>query len=453
MQVRPEKCNFAAKVGQEKCDKMKRTAYNSLLEWKLSPRRKPLIINGARQIGKTWLLRHFGEQEYDHLAYISCDNEPLAASLFTDYNTTRILRVIEAITKVPVLPHKTLIILDEIQEQPKGLSALKYFQENANEYHIAVAGSLLGIALHQGTSFPVGKVDMLKMYPMTFEEFLSAKNEDALAKAMQTGDYPTMESLHPKYVEQLRQYYYVGGMPEAVSAYIDGCSLMEVRDIQLNILNAYKNDISKHAPLREIQRINQVFRSIPAQLAKENKKFIYGAIKKGARAADFELAIQWLVDAGIVYKINRITNPTPPLSFYEDFNAFKLYLLDCGLYGAMNEVDAKDILIGDNVFSEFKGTFTEEYVLSQLMPLPHTPIYYYSADNSQLEIDFVLQHHGEVVPLEVKAEENLRSKSLKSFITKYNIPQSCRTSMKPYKEQERVTNVPLYAIGFYFSGR
>lgn len=430
---------------------MKREVYNDLIKWKLSANRKPLIIKGARQIGKTWILKHFGEQEYESVAYINCDNEPLAQNLFIDYDVSRIIRSIEAITKIKVVPGKTLIILDEIQEQPKGLASLKYFCENAREYHVAVAGSLLGIALHSGTSFPVGKVDIIDMYPMSFEEFLIAKNEHILVDALNNKEWSMIDVLHTKYIELLRQYYYVGGMPEVVLAYVQRQDLTEIRMLQRNIIEAYRNDMSKHAPLKEIQRITQVFNSIPAQLAKENKKFIYGMLRKGARASEFEIAIQWLIDAGIVYKINRANNPNVPLTFYEDFNAFKLYILDCGLFGAMNATDPKDVLVGDNAFVEYKGAFTELYVLQQLKTIRQVPIYYYSAENSQIEIDFLIQVKGNVEPIEVKAEVNLRSKSLKTFVAKYNLKKACRTSMMRYCVQDWLVNIPLYAIKSYFN--
>ncbi|MGL4518927.1 MAG: ATP-binding protein [Phocaeicola sp.] len=430
---------------------MKRSAYNELLNWKESKLRKPLVLKGARQIGKTWLLKEFGKREYKQLAYVNCDNEPLAASLFTDYNIDRIVRTVEVITKVKVTPGETLIVFDEIQEQPKGLAALKYFCENAREYHVAVAGSLLGITLHQNSSFPVGKVDLINLYPMTFEEFLWAMDEEALAKLLLTKDWLLVEGLHTKYIDLLRQYYYVGGMPEAVLAYTQKVGLEEVRKIQLAILTAYRSDFSKHAPLREVQRINMVFQSIPAQLAKENKKFIYGAVKKGGRATEFEIAIQWLIDAGLIYKVNRVNSPQAPLTFYEDFSSFKLFLFDCGLFGAMNATEATDILIGNAAFVEYKGAFTELYTLQQLVTLPQTPIYYYSADNSQLEIDFLLQHRGKVIPLEVKAEENLRAKSLKYFVDKFAFTQGYRTSMRSFKEQDWVINIPLYGVKSFFS--
>lgn len=430
---------------------MKRSAYNELLNWKESKLRKPLVLKGARQIGKTWLLKEFGKREYKQLAYVNCDNEPLAASLFTDYNIDRIVRTVEVITKVKVTPGETLIVFDEIQEQPKGLAALKYFCENAREYHVAVAGSLLGITLHQNSSFPVGKVDLINLYPMTFEEFLWAMDEEALAKLLLTKDWLLVEGLHTKYIDLLRQYYYVGGMPEAVLAYTQKVGLEEVRKIQLAILTAYRSDFSKHAPLREVQRINMVFQSIPAQLAKENKKFIYGAVKKGGRSTEFEIAIQWLIDAGLIYKVNRVNSPQAPLTFYEDFSSFKLFLFDCGLFGAMNATEATDILIGNAAFVEYKGAFTELYTLQQLVTLPQTPIYYYSADNSQLEIDFLLQHRGKVIPLEVKAEENLRAKSLKYFVDKFAFTQGYRTSMRSFKEQDWVINIPLYGVKSFFS--
>jgi predicted AAA+ superfamily ATPase len=392
-------------------------------------------------------LRHFGECEYKYVAYINCDNEPLAQSLFVDYNIERILLVVESITHVPIVAGETLIVFDEIQEIPKGLSALKYFCENAPEHHVAVAGSLLGLILHPGESFPVGKVDMLQMYPMTYEEFLVASGEEKLVDILHSQDWATISTLHSKYIDLLRRYYYVGGMPEAVKAFVEQRGLDVVRDIQNNILQAYSYDISKHAPQQMVQRINQVLQSIPAQLVKENKKFIYGAVRKGARASDFELAIQWLIDAGVVVRVSRVSKPEVPLNFYQDFNAFKLFLLDCGLFGAMNNTLPEQVIASDSVFKEYKGAFTELYVLQQMRVIKNMPIYYFSSDgDSDLEVDFVVQHFGRALPIEVKAEENLRAKSLKMTAEKYKIPMSVRVSMSAYRQESWLTNVPLYGI-------
>lgn len=426
---------------------MKREIYKQLLEWKLSVNRKPLILQGARQIGKTWILRHFGECEYKYVAYINCDNEPLAQSLFVDYNIERILLVVESITHVPIVAGETLIIFDEIQEISKGLSALKYFCENAPEHHVAVAGSLLGLILHPGESFPVGKVDMLQMYPMTYEEFLVASGEEKMVEILRSQDWVTISALHSKYIDLLRRYYYVGGMPEAVKAFVEQRGLDVVREMQNNILQAYSYDISKHAPQQMIQRINQVIQSIPSQLVKENKKFIYGAVRKGARASDFELAIQWLIDAGVVVRVSRVSKPEVPLNFYQDFNAFKLFLLDCGLFGAMNNTLPEQVIASDSVFKEYKGAFTELYVLQQMRAIKNKPIYYFSSDgDSDLEVDFVVQYLGKALPIEVKAEENLRAKSLKMTAEKYKIPMSVRVSMSAYRQEPWLTNVPLYGI-------
>ncbi|MCM1037086.1 MAG: AAA family ATPase [Bacteroides sp.] len=424
---------------------MKRKIYDKLIEWKQSPRRKPLVLQGARQVGKSWILKEFGRNEYKHTAYISCDNEPLAKALFADYDTDRILRSIEALAGVPVEPADTLIILDEIQEVPEGLSALKYLYEEKPGYHIAIAGSLLGITLHSGTSFPVGKVDFLSMHPMDFEEFLWAIGEESIADLIATRDIAVLDTLHTKCVELLRQYYFAGGMPEAVSAYASDGSVIEVRNIQRAIVEAYRNDISKHAPLRETERIQLVMRSLPAQLAKENKKFVYSAVRKGARAVDFEIAIQWLVDAGIVTRVSRINAPKIPLSFYEDFNAFKLYLLDCGLFGAMCDAPIADILMGSKIFEEYKGAFTELFVLQQLKADVADNVYYFSGDNSRIEVDFVIALGSTVVPLEVKAEDNLKGKSLKLFREQNHLPLAARLSMRPYREQDGLVNIPLYA--------
>lgn len=429
---------------------MQRTIIQQLIEWKNNPDRKPLVLKGARQIGKTWILKEFGKTQYQHVAYIRCDNEPVANNLFADYNISRIVKVVEAITKVPIIPGKTLIIFDEIQEIKGGLHSLKYFCEDAPEYHVAVAGSLLGLLLHPGESFPVGKVDMLEMYPMSFSEFLLAKDERRLLDFLIEKDWTSVDILHEKYIDLLRQYYYVGGMPEAVKAYIDGKTLETVRNIQLSILETYRLDISKHTEAKEAIRIQQVFMSIPMHLAKENKKFIFSAVKKGARANDFEIAIQWLVDAGIAIKVQRVNSGLSPLKFYEDMDAFKLYLLDCGLLGAMVEADASQVITGDNVFREYKGAFTEEFVLQQIRTLPKRNIYYYSKENSQIEVDFVFQNNGETMPLEVKAEENVKAKSLKLFHNEFSVNHSYRTSMCKFREEEWLTNIPLYGVGEFF---
>ena len=424
---------------------MKRKIYSKLLEWKESKNRKPLILQGARQIGKSWILKEFGRNEYKNVAYISCDSEPMAEALFSDYDTVRILRSVEAITSVPVLAGETLIIFDEIQEVPRGLSALKYLYENSPEFHVAVAGSLLGITLHSGTSFPVGKVDFLEMHPMDFQEFLWAKGEQLLASVVSGKEIPVLETLHSRCIELLREYYFVGGMPEAVAEYVATASVIETRKIQKSILEAYRNDISKHAPLREVERISLVLRSLPAQLVKENKKFIYSAVRKGSRAADFEIAIQWLVDAGIVSKVSRISAPRVPLTFYEDFNAFKLFLLDCGLFGAMVDAPAAEVLLGSKIFEEYKGAFTELYVLQQLVANLQERVYYFSADDSRIEIDFISTLDSIVYPIEVKAEDNLKGKSLKLFRDKNELPLGVRLSMCPYRQESHLVNIPLYA--------
>ena len=430
---------------------MERKAYSQLLAWKNNPHHKPLILNGARQVGKTWLLKHFGEKEYKNVAYVNCDRSPQMEMILREgFDMSRIIRNISAMTNVDIRPHETLIILDEIQSIPKGLSSLKYFCEDAPDYDVAVAGSLLGLQLHRGESFPVGKVDMLKLYPMTFGEFLLAKGEKVKKEALDNKEYETMSAVSPLYVELLRQYYFTGGMPAAVSAFIEGQPLHTVRQIQKDILNDYIRDFSKHAPGNEVPRINLVWNSIPSQLGKENRKFIYGMLKKGARAKEFELAIQWLVDCGLVYKIPRTAKVAMPVRFYEDFSAFKLYLFDVGLFGAMVNAPAHEILIGSNIFSEYKGTFTELYVLQQMVTVRDLDIYYYSTDDSRTEIDFVVQHEGKVTPVEVKAEENLRAKSLRQVVTNNPSLHGLRFSMSDYRREDWLDNVPLYGVESYF---
>lgn len=429
---------------------MERSIYSSLKKWKESPTRKPLILQGARQVGKTYILKEFGAREYSEVVYINCDDNNDMQNMFVDYDVDRIIRSLSAISGISIKPSTTLLILDEIQEVERGLASLKYFCEKAPEYHVAVAGSLLGITLHEGTSFPVGKVDMLYMYPMDFEEFLLAMGKEQLVELLRNNSWAALTPLRGMLTELLRQYYFVGGMPEAVKAYVERGDIWEVRSIHSKIIDAYRNDMSKHVPKQQVQRINMVWNSIPSQLARDNKKFIYGALRKGARANDFEIAIQWLVDSGLVHKVHRISKPVVPLKFYEDMASFKLFLLDCGLLGALSETPPEQILIGDNVFEEYKGAFTENYVLQQLKSLPRTFVYYYSNDNSTLEIDFVVQHDAHIIPIEVKAEENLRAKSLRQFVTDNPGLHGVRFSMSDYREQDWLTNVPLWAVKWAF---
>lgn len=425
---------------------MKRDIYNKLLQWKNDSNRKPLIITGARQVGKTWIMREFGKNEYVNVVYINCDNEKRIETLLSeDYNIDRILLGLQAISGVNIKSDKTLIIFDEIQQIPRGLHLLKYFYEENPEYHVMVAGSLLGITLNQGVSFPVGKVDIMEMNPMNFNEFLEAMGQEQLLKVLNTNDWKLVDSLSTKYIELLRQYYYVGGMPEAVYSYCKDKNLAQVRNIQNNILKAYRNDISKHATKSESVKIGQVLDSLPSQLAKENKKFIYGVIKTGARAAEYELAIQWLIDAGIVHKVNRIKEAKMPLKFYEDISAFKLFLLDMGLFACMCDVPASEMLVGNNVFVEYKGAFAEQYVLQQLVCQNVKP-YYWSSEKTPSEIDFVIQKDNKIIPIEVKAEVNVKARSLRQFITNNPELKAVRFSMLGYAEQDWMTNIPLYYI-------
>jgi len=369
---------------------MKRFVLQQLIEWKNREDRKPLILNGARQVGKTWLLHEFAKLEYKKEAYVVCRKNNLARQLFSqDFNVDRILRGLRAMTSVDITPGDTLIILDEIQDIPEALESLKYFKEEVPEYHIAVAGSLLGISLHQDVSYPVGKVNVINIFPMNFEEFLVAKGEEEACKLLMSGDFETISLLHDKYTDLLRQYYYVGGMPEVVLKYVETDSLLEVRRIQSEILQGYDLDFSKHAPKEQVPRVRMVWNSIPSQLFKENKKFIYGALRKGARANDFEMAIQWLVNAGLLYKVPRCTKPELPLDIYEDLSAFKLYMVDLGLMGAMVKTDPAQVLIKNDIFKEYKGGMTEQYVLQQMKSKGVSPIYYHNTDNSRLELDLL----------------------------------------------------------------
>lgn len=426
---------------------MERIAIQRLIEWKNRTDRKPLVLNGARQVGKTWLLREFAKREYKKEAYVVCRKNEMARQIFTlDFDVNRILRALRAMTSVDITPDDTLIILDEVQDIPEALEALKYFCEEAPEYHIAVAGSLLGISLHENVSYPVGKVNELNIYPMSFEEFLLAKGENEACKLLESRDFETINLLHEKYVDLLRQYYYVGGMPEVVKKYVETEALQEVRRIQHEILRGYDLDFSKHAPREQVPRIRMVWKSIPSQLFKDNKKFIYGALRKGARANDFEIAIQWLVDAGLLYKVPRCTKLALPLDVYEDLSAFKLFMVDIGLLGAMVNVEPSQILINNSIFVEYKGGMTEQYVLQQMKSHAIGPIYYHKTDDSRLELDFVIQRNARLLPIEVKAEGNVRANSLTALLKATPDLSAERFSMLPYKEQGQLTNVPLYAV-------
>ena len=426
---------------------MDRFALEKLKQWKEKKNRKPLIIRGARQVGKTWLMKEFGRTCFRKMAYVNFDSNTRMRQVFEgDINIERLILAISAETGVSIDSQDTLLIFDEVQEVPKALTALKYFCEEAPEYAIVAAGSLLGVAMHKGTSFPVGKVDFMDLYPLSFREFLYALGEERFVEILDSSDTDMVTMFKSKYIDRLREYYYVGGMPEAVQNYVDLKDFNQVREIQKNLLNYYQQDFSKHAESTLVPRLNLVWNSIPMQLAKENKKYIYGQVREGARAKDFELAIQWLMDCGLIHKVQRIKKPGLPLKAYLDLDAFKIYLLDIGLLMAMVDLDARVIIDGNRIFTEFKGALTEQYVLQQLIADLGVEAYYYSTQKSSGEIDFLLQGRSSILPLEVKAEENLRAKSLKAFCEKYHPACAVRTSMSDYREQEWMTNIPLYNI-------
>lgn len=426
---------------------MDRFALEKLKQWKEKKNRKPLIIRGARQVGKTWLMKEFGRTCFRKMAYVNFDSNTRMRQVFEgDINIERLILAISAETGVSIDSQDTLLIFDEVQEVPKALTALKYFCEEAPEYAIVAAGSLLGVAMHKGTSFPVGKVDFMDLYPLSFREFLCALGEERFVEILDSSDTDMVTMFKSKYIDRLREYYYVGGMPEVVQSYVDSKDFNQVREIQKNLLNYYQQDFSKHAEATLVPRLNLVWNSIPMQLAKENKKYIYGQVREGARAKDFELAIQWLMDCGLIHKVQRIKKPGLPLKAYLDLDAFKIYLLDIGLLMAMVDLDARVIIDGNRIFTEFKGALTEQYVLQQLIADLGVEAYYYSTEKSSGEIDFLLQGRSSILPLEVKAEENLRAKSLKAFCEKYHPACAVRTSMSDYREQEWMTNIPLYNI-------
>lgn len=427
---------------------MYRMAMENLLAWKQSRRRKPLIIEGARQVGKTWLMKEFGRQAYGDTVYINFDSNARMAELFaSDLDTKRLVLGLELYAGRKIDPENALLIFDEVQEVPRALAALKYFCEDAPQYHIVCAGSLLGIALHRGTSFPVGKVDFLKLYPLTFQEFLMAIGKKQFSELLDQQDFSMITSFRETYADALKQYYFVGGMPEAVESFAENQDFNEVRQIQKRILAAYEQDFSKHAPNEVVPRLRMLWNSIPAQLAKENKKFIYGLVREGARAKDYETALLWLSDCGLVHRVSRVNAPGIPMRAYEDMKAFKLFVLDVGLLGCMTGLHQRTLLDGNALFVEFKGALTEQYVCQQLKTLADLELCYYTNDRGSCEVDFVVDTGGRVMPLEVKAETNLRAKSLKTYREKFSPELAIRTSMADYRKEDGLVNLPLYAIG------
>ena len=426
---------------------MYRKAIEHLFKWKAKKNRKPLVIRGARQVGKTWLMKEFGKTAYQSTVYINFDNNRRMKELFSsDLDTERIIIGLELYSGDKIDPDNTLLIFDEVQEIPAALTSLKYFYENAPQYHIVCAGSLLGVALHEGTSFPVGKVEFMNLFPLSFTEFLMAMEKEQYSKLLKRQDFEMITTFKHEYINLLKQYYYVGGMPEAVLAFSENMDFGEVRRIQQRILDAYEQDFSKHAPTDVVPRIRMLWNSIPAQLAKENKKFIYGIIKEGARAKDYELAMLWLRDCGLVYQVHRVTAPNLPLKAYEDMKAFKLFVVDVGLLSCMVRLRADTLLDGNDMFKEFKGALTEQYVLQQMKTLEDLQVYYWTNDRGSAEIDFLIDNGKEVMPMEVKAEVNLQAKSLKTYKEKYNPKISVRTSMADYKQENWLLNLPLYGV-------
>ena len=431
----------------EEARQMFRHAMNDLIRWKQSSDRKPLIIRGARQVGKTWLMKEFGRLHYEQTVYINFENNGRMKTLFEgDLNPDRLISGIELVSGQKADPEKTLLIFDEVQEVPRALTSLKYFNEDAPEYQIVCAGSLLGIALHPGTSFPVGKVTYLDLYPLSFLEFLSAVEMERFAEVLLHADLSFASAFRQDYERALKEYYFTGGMPEVVRAFAQNRDFDEVREIQRRILASYEQDFSKHAPNEIVPRIRMLWNSIPGQLSRENKKFVYGLIREGARAREYEQALLWLSDCGLVHQLHRVSVPGIPLKIYEDLKAFKLYLADVGLLSCMAGLRKETILDGSGLFVEFKGALTEQYVMQQLVLTQRDGLFYWSAEKGTAEVDFLMDWQGIPVPIEVKAETNLQAKSLKVFREKYQPKISVRTSLSDYKEEEWLLNLPLWAV-------
>ena len=426
---------------------MYRYAMEELYKWKSAKHRKPLIIEGARQVGKTWLMKEFGSKAYSNTVYINFDANPYMKELFAkDFNISRLIIGLEIFSGKKIDAENTLLIFDEVQEVPQALASLKYFEENAPEYQILCAGSLLGIALHSGTSFPVGKVDFLPLRPLSYREFLLATGNERYVELMDQKDRDMLSTFRDFYIETLKQYLFVGGMPEVVLRFSENKDFAEVRRVQEQILAAYEQDFSKHAPHDIVPKIRLIWNSIPSQLARENKKFLYGLVREGARAKDFETAILWLSDCGLIHRVSRITAPSLPLKAYEDPKAFKLFLLDIGLLACMTGLNSRVLLEGNALLIEFKGALGEQFVLQELKTLPGISTYYYTNDRNSAEIDFVIDTGENVIPIEVKSSENLKAKSLKAYREKYQPSRSIRSSLADYKEEESLINLPLYLI-------
>ena len=424
---------------------MYRYAINDLIAWKNSPNHMPLIIKGARQVGKTWLMQEFGKTQYEKVAYISFDSNPRLDTLFQkDLNVKRLIDGLNIEVGFNITPKDTLIIFDEIQENPLALTSLKYFCENAPEYDIVAAGSLLGVAHHQGTGFPVGKVEYLNLYPLSFKEFLLAMNENQILEIIDKNDFDMQKVFKERIIDLLRRYCYVGGMPKAVLSFSQEQDYNLIRKIQRNILNDYEGDFSKHIPPEQVERTRLLWNAIPSQLIKENKKCVYGRIKQGARAKDFEIALNWLIDSGLVHKVSRVNEPNMPLKAYEDVSAYKLFLLDVGLLGGMNNLDSRSLLENDKLFNDYNGAITEQYVLQEFKTLGELPVFYWASNRA--ELDFLIQHKNNIIPVEAKATINLQAKSLKSFRQKYEPKISIRTSLADYEENNGLFNIPLYDI-------
>ena len=432
---------------------MKRDIEHKLIKWKAQRNRKPLILQGARQVGKTWSLNKFGEDEFQNTVYINFDNNLEAKRIFDNGNNAMQFKtLIELYSGQTINPASTLLILDEIQECPKAITSLKYFCEQMPQLCIAAAGSLLGLTIHEGTGFPVGKVDMLSLYPLSFLEFLDACGNEQLRTLIEEADFNAIEVFADRLENLLKQYYFVGGMPEAVNNFALSNNYESVRTVQQNILNAYRLDATKHLASSDTEHILAVWDSIPAHLSKENKKFVFRNIATGARARDYKSGITWLNQAKITHSINRVSKPGVPLSAYKDASAFKLFLNDVGLLGAMAGLDKKTLIEGNSIFTEFKGSLTEQNVCQQIFSQFNITPYYWSANNSKGEIDFLVQDKGEIYAIEVKAQQNLKSKSLAAFNKRYSNIHSVRLSLANYKSQGWVKNVPLYAISSMLDG-
>jgi len=432
---------------------MERTLMGDMLIWKDAPNRMPLLLEGARQVGKTWLMKEFGQKHFGNIAYVNLENNPVMEQVLKNYSDVyQVIKAIAALTHESISPNETLIILDEIQEIPFALSSLKYFCENAQEYAVMAAGSLLGVKFPKMPApYPVGKVQTLKLYPLSFNEYLLAVGESQLVEALRSSDFALIKVLAPRFTRLLSDYYYIGGMPKAVSTFLEESDYRKVRSVQLQMISDFENDMSKHLNNAQASHAHSLWQAVATQLGREQgKRFVFSELSGSGRARDYKDALQWLIDAKLVTRVPRVSKPGIPLKAFANDGLFELFLLDVGLYSAMVELDIDSVLATNPLFLEGKGALSEQFVCQQLLSELNATPYYWASNKTPAQLDFLVSHEGTIYPIEVKAAENLRSKSLRSFSERYAL-HGYRFSLAAYESQDWMTNIPLYAASTLFS--